>query len=131
MIVTELSVGVPTVPLAEASPREGLAAEWDVIHVAVREGDAPAGWAGLTPAVDDIPPEDREVARFVYNDGRPYAQLEPPAAPTTPAILPQQEEQMEVGLERWVREKWHYLLRNSGLHHDSGALPAEEPNPPA
>ena len=103
--------------------------EWGVIHVAIRADDAPSGWDGV-PDDDGIPPDDRDVARFVYNDGRPYAQVDPPSAPSTPAILPDQDQEMQVALERWVREKWHDLLRDSGIHYDRGALPATEPNPP-
>jgi hypothetical protein len=105
--------------------------EWGVIRVAIRVDDAPSGWEGVVPDDDGIPPDDLEVARFVYNDGRPYAQVDLPAAPTTPAILPDEEQEMQVALERWVREKWHDLMRDSGIHYDRGALPATEPNPPA
>jgi hypothetical protein len=105
-------------------------AEWEVIHVAVRGDDAPEGWEDEVPRDDGVRPDEREVARFVYNDGRPYAQIVPPSAPTTPAVLPQQEQEMQVQLDRWVRGKWHELLRSSGLHYDSGARLAVEPNPP-
>jgi hypothetical protein len=44
--------------------------EPDVIQLSVREDDRPTGWDVIAPPVDDLPPEDREVARFVYNDGR-------------------------------------------------------------
>ena len=105
-------------------------AEFDAIHVSVREGDAPAGWEGLVPTDNDVPPDDREVARVVYNDGRPYAQLAPPPQPTPPAVPRAESEALDLHLERWVRAKWHELLRDSGLHYDRGALPATEPNPP-
>lgn len=105
-------------------------AEPDVIQLSVREDDHPDGWDAIVPPVDDIPPEDREVARFVYNDGRPYARLEPPDQPAPPALLPEEDARLELALERWVRDKWHELLRLSGLHYDRGALPATEPNPP-
>lgn len=102
----------------------------DVIQVSIREDDRPDGWAALTPPLADMPPEDREVARFVYNDGRPYARLEPPAQPVPPATLPQQDERLQRALERWVRGKWHELLRLAGIHYDRGALPSTEPRPP-
>lgn len=105
-------------------------AEFDVIHVAVREDDMPEGWDDITPTDDGIPPDDREVARFVYNDGRPYAQLDPPPQPEPPAVAPQEDHLLQVHLEQWVRGKWHELLRESGIHYDRGALPPTEPNPP-
>ena len=104
-------------------------AERDVIHVSMRADDAPAGWAAMAPPPDDrVGPSDREVARFVYNDGRPYARLTPPDGLAPPAVRPEEERALEVGLERWVRGKWHELLRDAGIHYDRGALPPEEPN---
>lgn len=104
-------------------------AEFDVIRLSLHTDDAPRGWAGVATNVRSAA-DDREVARFVYNDGRPYAHLEPPAEPAPPAITGAQDHAMDVALERWVRDKWHELLRDSGLHYESGALPTEEPNPP-
>jgi hypothetical protein len=105
-------------------------AEPDFIQLSIREDDRPDGWDTITPPLDDMAPEDREVARFVYNDGRPYARLEPPSQPTPPADLPHDDQRLEQSLERWVRSKWHEMLRDSGIHYDRGALPAAEPNPP-
>lgn len=104
-------------------------AEFDVIHVSMHTDDAPKGWEGVATRVN-FAADDREIARFVYNDGRPYARLEPPNEPEPPAITSVQDHAMDVALERWVRAKWHELLRDSGLHYESGALPLEEPNPP-
>ncbi|MFL5576874.1 MAG: hypothetical protein ACJ79S_12980 [Gemmatimonadaceae bacterium] len=104
-------------------------AEFDVIRVSVREDDAPEGWGDAAPPADDrVAPTDREVARFVYNDGRPFAQVEPPA--NVPAARPEDRRKLQVHLERWVRAKWHELMRDAGIHYDRGALPADEPNPP-
>jgi hypothetical protein len=102
----------------------------DVIRLSIREEERPAGWNTIAPSVADMAPEDREVARFVYNDGRPYARLEPPPQPESPAIPPQEDEQMQRALERWVRDRWHELLRLAGIHYDRSALPAIEPSPP-
>lgn len=30
---------------------------------------------------------------------------------------------MQLGLERWVREKWQNLMRESGIHYDRGHAP--------
>jgi hypothetical protein len=103
-------------------------AERDVIHVSIRDEDAPAGWDTIAPADLGVVASDREVARFVYNDGRPYAQLIPPAGLAPPAVRPDEERALELGLERWVRGKWHELLRDAGIAYDRYALPAEEPN---
>jgi hypothetical protein len=102
----------------------------DVIQISLRGDDRPDGWDAITPPLDDMPPEDREVARLVYNDGRPYAHLAPPEQPAPPAILPQDDERLQRSLEHWVRGKWHELLRLAGIHYDRGALPFAEPNPP-
>lgn len=102
----------------------------DVIQISIREEELPPGWEAIAPPDDGRRPDDREVARFLYNDGRPFAQLEPPDEPKPPAISAEHDRELQVALERWVREKWHELLRLSGIHYDSGSLPAEEPNPP-
>ncbi|GJG88303.1 hypothetical protein tb265_34840 [Gemmatimonadetes bacterium T265] len=103
--------------------------DFDVIRVSVHADDAPAGWDGIATRTE-FAADDREVARFVYNDGRPYARVEPPAEPAPPAITAAEDRALDVALDRWVRDKWHGLLRESGLHYESGALPTEEPNPP-
>jgi len=103
--------------------------EFAVIRVSAHTDDAPKGWTDLATRID-FAADDREVARFVYNDGRPYAQLEPPAESASPAITSAQDHALDVALERWVRDKWHGLLRDAGLHDDAGVLPIEEPNPP-
>jgi len=103
--------------------------EFDVIHVAMSEEDAPIGWGVAVPRAD-APVSVREVARFQWNDGRPYAEIEAPDAPVPPAITAAERAALEIELARWVRTRWHLLLRESGIHFDRGALPAREPNPP-
>jgi hypothetical protein len=106
---------------------EWTPADFGVIHVSIREDDAPKGWQDIAPA-KGLRANEREVARFVYNDGRPMVQLEPPMQPEPPAVLPQQEQAMQVELERWVRGKWHVLMRAAGLHDNVGAIPEREPD---
>jgi hypothetical protein len=101
--------------------------EPDVIRLAIRGDDRPEGWDAIVPPLDDGPPEDREVARLVFNDGRPYAELDPPPQPKPPVILQDEDERLQRALERWVRGKWHELLERSGIHFDSYSLPPAEP----
>jgi hypothetical protein len=101
--------------------------EFEVIHVSVREADAPKGWGDIPPR-GDARHSEREIARFVYNDGRPMAHLTPPAQPAPPAVSPQQDAGMQVELERWVRSKWRTLMEAAGLHDNIGAIPTSEPN---
>jgi hypothetical protein len=103
---------------------EWTPSELDVIHVSVREHDAPRGWENVSP-----PADEREVARFVYNDGRPMAQLTPPTQPAIPAVGPKEQHELEVELERWVRGKWHVITEAAGLNHNIGAIPEHEPRP--
>lgn len=104
-------------------------ADFDVIRVSAHTDDRPDGWDDLATRAD-FAADDREVARFVYNDGRPYARLEPPLEPAPPAITSVQDRALDTSLERWVRDKWRGLMRDSGIHYDAGALPNVEPNPP-
>jgi hypothetical protein len=117
---------------ANARPDFGVmrwaSAERDVIHLSIRADDTPPGWDPVVPRERGDGPSDREVARFVYNDGRPYAQLAPPDGLEPPAVQPADARALDVGLERWVRGKWHELLRDAGIATDRGALPPEEPN---
>lgn len=107
-------------------------ANFDVIRVSAHTDDRPPGWDGIATAVAERRvADDREVARFIYNDGRPFAHLEPPEQPAVGAGLTQAgDAALDASLERWVRGKWHALLRDSGIHYDRGALPPDEPNPP-
>ena len=105
-------------------------AEFDVIRLSIHEDDRPAGFAALTPPPMADVAGDLVVARFVYNDGRPYARLQPPAEFGPPRISPEEERALDQSLERWVRDRWRQLLRDSGIAYDRGALPATEPRPP-
>lgn len=104
-------------------------AEFDVIRVSAHSDDAPTGWEDEATPLDRRVGDDREVARLVYNDGRPYARLDAHVL-ATPGQGAPTDAAMSASLERWVRDKWHGLLRDSGIHYDRGALPADEPNPP-
>ena len=101
-------------------------AEFDVIRVAMTEDERADDWAGAVPPAD-AHASDREVARFRWNDGRPYAEVEAPDAPPPPVVSAAVHEATERQLERWLREQWHLLLRQAGLTDDRGAIPADEP----
>ncbi len=105
-------------------------AEFDVIHVSAHVDDAPEGWVGLATRPDLRVADDREVARFIYNDGRPFARLDAERPLPTPGGGTPREVAYVASLERWVRDKWRGLMRDSGIHYDRGALPLDEPNPP-
>lgn len=114
---------------ADFQPDDGVL-EWTpddlVIHVSIRASDAPQGWDDIAPP-GNVRRGEREVARFVYNEGRPMAELTPPAQPAPPAVTAIEDREMNVELERWVRSKWHELMSAAGLHDNAGAIPDKEP----
>ncbi len=105
-------------------------AEFDVIRVSAHTDDAPLGWEGVAARPDLRVAGDVEVAQFVYNDGRPFARLAPTRELPVPGNGTPSDAAMMNSLERWVRDKWHGLMRDSGIHYDRAALPLDEPNPP-
>jgi hypothetical protein len=122
-----LQVGAAADFLPDDGVLEWTPGEFEVIHVSVRAADAPDGWSDVAPRGPGRANE-REVARFVYNEGRPMAQLTSPLQPEPPAVRPSQEAEMDVELERWLRTKWHCLVQAAGLHDNTGAIPNKEPN---
>lgn len=135
---TNLDLGIPLTRLQWAQLGESAnfrtddgvmqwsPSEFDVIRVSIIAADTPEGWSDIAPP-SRVRNDEHEVAHFVYNDGRPFARVEPPAQPQPPAVTDVEEHEMQVALERWVREKWHELLRESGLAYEPGALPPNEP----
>ena len=97
--------------------------DFEVIHVFARDEDAPAPLQRHVTEEHRYGFSDVEVARFVFNDGRPYAELQPPDAPDEPILTEAQEQGMRREIERWVRGKWHGLLEHSGLHYERGHIP--------
>jgi hypothetical protein len=98
----------------------------DRIHVYLREQEARGIWSRLVSDEETYGTDRREIAQFVFNDGRPFAHLEAPPSLDEPAITSDEETALELGQERWVRDKWHYLLDKSGIHFESGYSPARE-----
>lgn len=99
--------------------------EPDRIHLYLRDEEARGLWERMVSDEGRYGAHEIEVAQFVFNDGRPYAHLEASPFIEEPAVLPQEEDAMEVGQERFVREKWHRLLEESGLHSDFGNIPRD------
>lgn len=90
------------------------------IQVFIRTDDRPSGWEDWVGDPETYGPVNREVARFHFNSGRPYAELELGSDVVVPLETEQEVAEMQVELERWVRGKWHELLRESGIHYERG-----------
>lgn len=121
-----LQVGAAADVQADDGVLEWTPREFDVIHVSIRPSDVPVGWNDLAP-LPTARHRDTEVARFLYNEGRPMAQLTPPSQPATPAVFVKEDREMQLELERWVRGKWQCLMESAGLHDNPGAIPLKEP----
>jgi hypothetical protein len=89
--------------------------EPDRIRVYLRDEEARGIWNRLLADEDRYGAHEIEIAQFVFNDGRPFAHLEAPSTLDEPQVLPQEEAAVEAGQEQYVRDKWHYLLEESGL----------------
>jgi hypothetical protein len=103
-----------------AKANQALGYEWkgnepDRIHVYLRDEEARGLWDRLVSEENQYGAQRVEIAQFVFNDGRPFAHLEAPAAFEEPAVNSPQEDALEVGQERFVREKWHQLVERSGI----------------
>jgi hypothetical protein len=111
--------------LGEDSGYEWNPTEPDRIHLHLREEEARGVWDRFVSQEETYGEPSLELAEFVFNDGRPFARLQPPAAAEEPAITDNEEHAMDIGMERWVRDKWHELMRQSGLHYDPGHMPTD------
>jgi hypothetical protein len=89
----------------------------DEIRVLARDESAPSALQADLTNENRYGVHEREVARFVFNDGRPYAELEPPPQPMDPAITLGRDRADERELEGWVRNRWHDLVRQAGLRY--------------
>lgn len=94
------------------------------IRVFLRVADAPGRWRDFVSDASVYGVHEREIARFVFNDGRPYAAMGDPVAwVEQPAFDDEAEATMRRDLERHVRGRWHDLMRASGLHYERGHIP--------
>jgi hypothetical protein len=87
----------------------------ETIEVSAREEDAPSGFQDVVSSRYRYGSGQQPVAEFVFNDGRPYASLQPPPAFEPPVVTGQQEHALERELQRWVRNKWHQLVDEAGV----------------
>jgi hypothetical protein len=92
----------------------------DEIQVFFRTDDTPPHWRAWVGDTETYGPTSREVARFHFNSGRPYAEIDAGADVAEPTYLEQDIDAMQIELEQWVRGKWHELLRESGIHYERG-----------
>lgn len=95
------------------------------IRLALRDEEARGIWEDYVSAEETYGESTREIAEIVFNDGRPHGRVKPPASAREPAVNTTEKTAMQEGLERWLREKWHILIRESGLQYDRGYIPAE------
>jgi len=85
---------------------------------------APTGWAQWLSPRSMYGEAEKEAARLVFNAGNPYAALEPWATPEEE--LEEAELQARAhAFQRWVRDRWHELMQESGLRYVRGRVPAE------
>lgn len=88
------------------------------IQVFLRDDDRPPHWRDWVGDSETYGATTREVARFHFNSGRPYAEIETGAAVAEPVYTDQETVEMQTELERWVRGKWQELLRESGMRYE-------------
>jgi len=136
----ELDFGIPMLPeqweelgrtaAALGPARRGFA--WDEgrpgeIRVYLRHEDAPPGWLNLVTETEagTYGAHERAVARFFFHDGRPFGRIALPNWVAEPAYQPEEAAALWLELERWVRGKWHELLRAAGVHYERGHIPGE------
>ena len=87
----------------------------ETIEVRARNADAPSGFQDIVSSPSRYGTGRQTIAEFVFNDGRPYAALQPPPAFDRPIVTEQQEQALERELQRWVRNKWHELVDEAGV----------------
>jgi hypothetical protein len=87
----------------------------ETIEVCARNEDAPAGFQDIVSSRNRYGGGQHPIAEFIFNDGRPYASLQPPPGFERPVVTEQQGQRLERELQRWVRNKWHQLVNEAGV----------------
>jgi hypothetical protein len=87
----------------------------DEIQVFFRPDDLPSHWRDWVGDSETYGATSREVARFHFNTGRPYAEIDIGSEVAEPGYTEAEVAKMQIELEHWVRGKWHNLLRESGI----------------
>ncbi len=90
------------------------------IQVFLRADDQPSHWRDWVGDPETYGPTVREVARFHFNSGRPYAEIDVGNEVVEPTYTEEEVTAMRRDLEQWVRGKWHELLREAGVHYERG-----------
>lgn len=99
--------------------------EPDRIRILLRDEESRGLWDRLVSDENRYGAHEVEVAQVVYNDGRPFAQLEAHPAFDEPSVTDGQETALEEGQAHFVRQKWHELLERSGIHFTPGHVPTD------
>lgn len=104
---------------AAAIPDSGVL-DWRVteperIEVRVRDEDSPSELRGMLSDTGRYGADQRKVAEFVFNDGRPFATISDMPWLQPPVVTPEQEQAIGTEVERWVRNKWHELVKEAGI----------------
>jgi len=109
----------------ELGPDEGFDRDEEEheITLLLRAEDAQGLWEGQVSDPESYGRSGKPVAAFSFNDGRPVARLLPPESLQQPVVSTEELEGMDEGLDRWVRNRWQFLLRESGLHFERGHIP--------
>lgn len=95
------------------------------IRVFMDEAHGPTGWRDYLVADGrSYGAPEREVAEFHFNGGRPFATIElPRTIVDEPNVTEGEERTLRTELESWVRNRWHELMRASGIHFERGHIP--------
>lgn len=112
---------------ADAASPEEEGYDWDPDHseeirLFARNEDVPQLWRDFVSDEETYGEQAREVARFHFNGGRPFASIDVPYLVDEPVYTEQEVDGMRRDLEQWVRTRWHSLMRRSGLHYERGLL---------
>ena len=105
--------------------------EFGEIHLFARDADSPAALRSHLEPDDRYGRHELPIATFLYNGGRPYADVRSLSEPDEPGTTNDREHAMQREINGWVRNRWHDLLRDSGVHYVRGHGAGDELRPGA